>query len=46
MAARSRRRFSPRFKAEAVQLVLQSDRSIAVVPGELAINSETLGSWV
>lgn len=36
MAASSRRRFSPQFKAEAVQLVLQSDRSIAEVAGEVA----------
>tara|TARA_R100000306_G_scaffold51472_2_gene48442 strand:+ start:427 stop:720 length:294 start_codon:yes stop_codon:yes gene_type:complete len=46
MAASSRRRFSPQFKAEAVQLVLQSDRSIAEVAGELAINPGTLGNWV
>ena len=46
MAVSSRRRFSPQFKAEAVQLVLQSDRSIAEVAGELAINPGTLGNWV
>ena len=46
MATSSRRRFSPQFKAEAVQLVLQSDRSIAEVAGELAITPGTLGNWV
>lgn len=46
MAASSRRKFSPQFKTEAVQLVLQSDRSIAEVAGELAINPGTLGNWV
>lgn len=35
MAASSRRKFSPQFKTEAVQLVLQSDRSIAEVAGEV-----------
>ena len=43
MGARSRRKFSPQFKAEAVQLVIQSDRSIAEVAGELDINPGTLG---
>ena len=46
MAASTRRRFSPQFKAEAVQLVIQSDRSIAEVAGELAINPGALGNWV
>lgn len=46
MTVSSRRRFSPQFKAEAVQLVLQSDRSNAEVAEELAINPGTLGNWV
>jgi len=46
MAPRSRRKFSPQFKAEAVQLVIQSERSIAEVAGELEINPGTLGNWV
>ncbi|MBB1034906.1 transposase [Dietzia sp. CQ4] len=46
MAPRSRRKFSPQFEAEAVQLVIQSDRSIAKVAGELEINPGTLGNWV
>jgi transposase-like protein len=41
-----RRKFSPQFKAEAVQLVLQSGRPIAEVARELQINDGTLGNWV
>ncbi len=46
MAGRSRRKFSPQFKAEAVQLVIQSDRPIVEVAGELGIIPGTLGNWV
>jgi transposase-like protein len=46
MAPRSRRKFSPQFKADAVQLVIQSERPIAEVAGELEINPGTLGNWV
>lgn len=42
----ARRRFSHQFKAEAVQLVLQSGRPIAEIARELAINEGTLGNWV
>ena len=41
-----RRRFSHQFKAEAVQLVIQSGRPIAEIARELAINEGTLGNWV
>jgi len=41
-----RRKFSPQFKAEAVQLVLQSGRPIAEIARELQINEGTLGNWV
>jgi transposase-like protein len=41
-----RRKFSPQFKAEAVQLVVQSGRPIAEVARELQINDRTLGNWV
>jgi len=41
-----RRRFSHQFKAEAVQLVIQSERPIAEIARELAINEGTLGNWV
>jgi transposase-like protein len=41
-----RRKFSAQFKAEAVQLVLQSGRPVAEVARELQINDGTLGNWV
>ncbi|MEV8221581.1 MULTISPECIES: transposase [Mycobacteriales] len=43
MAPRSRRKFRPQFKAEAVQLVIQSERSIAEVAGELEIQPRHVG---
>src|SRR5699024_21753 len=46
MSSTSRRKFSAQFKAEAVQLVVQSDRPIVEVAGELGINPGTLGNWV
>jgi transposase len=42
----NRRKFSPQFKAEAVQMVLESDKPIAEVARDLAINEGTLGNWV
>jgi transposase len=41
-----RRRFSPQFKAEAVQMVLETGRPIAEVARDLGINEGTLGNWV
>ena len=41
-----RRRFSHQFKAEAVQLVIASDRPVAEIARELAINEGTLGNLV
>ena len=41
-----RRRFSPQFKAEAVQMVLETGRSIAEVARDLGIHDGTLGDWV
>jgi transposase-like protein len=40
------RKFSPQFKAEAVQLVIQTGRPIAAIAKELEINESTLGNWV
>jgi len=42
----NRRTFSAQFKAEAVQLVLQSGDPIAKVARDLQINEGTLGNWV
>jgi transposase len=43
---RRRRQFSPEFKDEAVRMVLEGDRAVAVVAREFGINASTLGSWV
>ena len=42
----SRRKFSAEYKAEAVALVVESERSIAEVAASLGINETTLGNWV
>ena len=44
--AQRRRKFSSQFKAEAVQLVVQTGRPIAEVARELGIDDGTLGNWV
>ena len=41
-----RRRFSPQFKAEAVQMVLGTGRPIAEAARDLGINDGTLGNSV
>ena len=41
-----RRSYSPQFKAEAVQMVLESGRPIAAVARDLEIHDGTLGNWV
>jgi len=41
-----RRKFSPQFKAEAVQLVIGSGRPVAEVARDLEINDGTLANWV
>lgn len=38
--------YSPEFRAEAVQLVLQSGKSIGEIARELDVNRETLRGWV
>jgi transposase len=44
--AKSRRKYSDQFKAEAVQLVLETKRPIAEIARELEVNEGTLGNWV
>ena len=44
--AQHRRKFSPQFKAEAVQFVIETGRPIAEIARELEINEGTLGNWV
>src|SRR3954454_20704399 len=41
-----RRKFSPQFRAEAVQLVLETGKPIAEVARDLGVNDGTLGNWV
>jgi transposase-like protein len=38
--------FSPEFKEEAVKMVIETSRPVAVVAKELGINESTLGNWV
>jgi transposase-like protein len=41
-----RRRFSPQFRAEAVQMVVSTGKPIAQVARDLGIGDGTLGNWV
>jgi transposase-like protein len=41
-----RRRFSPQFKAEAVQMVLETGKPVAEVARDLGVHDGTLGNWV
>lgn len=43
---RSRRKFTPEFKAEAVAMVTESGGNIAKVANELHLHDSTLGNWV
>ena len=40
------RKFSPQFKAEAVQMVIETGKPIAQVARDLGIHDGTLGNWV
>jgi transposase len=42
----TRRRFTPEYKAEAVQFVVTSGRPVAEVARSLGIVEATLGNWV
>jgi transposase-like protein len=41
-----RRKFSPQFKAEAVQMVIETGRPTAEVARDLGVHDGTLGNWV
>ncbi len=41
-----RRKFSPQFKAEAVQMVIETGKPVAEVARDLGIHDGTLGNWV
>lgn len=42
----TRRKYTQEYKAEAVELVINSGRPIAEIARELGINEGTLGNWV
>ncbi len=44
--SRSRRSFSPEFKADAVAMVLDDGRRIVDVGGAIGVGAGTLGNWV
>lgn len=44
--AENRRKFSPQFRAEAVQLVVETGKPVAEVARDLGVNDGTLGNWV
>jgi transposase len=46
MTSRNRRKFTPEFKAEAVEMVEAAGGNIAKVARELGIYDSTLGNWV
>ena len=41
-----RRSFSPQFKAEAVQMVIEAGKPIAQVARDLGVHDGILGNWV
>jgi transposase-like protein len=41
-----RRKFSPQFKAEAVQMVIETGKPVAEVARDLGVNDGALGNWV
>ena len=41
-----RRKFSPQFKAEAVQVVIETGKPIAEVARDLGVRDDTRGDWV
>ena len=42
----NRRKFSPEFRAEAVELLISSGRPIVQVAKEIGVSDGTLGHWV
>ena len=42
----ARRKYTQEYKAEAVELVINSGRPVAEIARDLGINEGTLGSWV
>jgi transposase len=42
----TRRKFTPEFKAEAVELLINSGKSVSEIARDLGISDGTLGNWV
>jgi transposase len=42
----TRRKFTPEFKGEAVELLISSGKSIAEIARDLGISDGTLGNWM
>ena len=42
----ARKKYTPEYKAEAVDLVVNSGRAVAEIARDLGIHEATLGSWV
>jgi transposase len=42
----ARRKFTPEYKAEVVELVISSGRPVAEIARDFGINEGTLGNWV
>jgi transposase len=43
---KAKQKFEPEFKAEAVRLIREQDRSVADVPRNVGIHVNTLHTWV
>jgi transposase len=46
MPARKRRNYTPKYRAEAARLVIDTGRSIAEVAREIGVGEQLLGRWV
>ena len=46
MSARKRKSYTPRFRAEAARLVIDTGRPIAEVAREIGVGEPLLGRWV
>jgi transposase len=44
--ARAKKNFTPEYRAEAVKMVIETSRPVAIVARELGLNEGTLGNWV
>lgn len=44
--ARAKKNYTPEYRAEAVKMVIETSRPVAIVARELGLNEGTLGNWV